>query len=90
MPQRVIIATADNIEQLSTSPAGNGTKVLTLDVPFGFIARGLYVGVAGNITLVLPNGTTCLLTNVPVGVLPISCIQVNTSGTAASGLVALA
>jgi hypothetical protein len=50
--------------------------------------RGLFVGVAGNISVEMNNGTV-LFTNVPVGVLPIQCTRVNATGTTATTMVAL-
>ena len=50
--------------------------------------RGLFVGVAGNISVEMNNGTV-LFTNVPVGILPIQCTRVNQSNTTATTMVAL-
>lgn len=90
MPNRVIITDNANNEQLSTSPAGNGTVAVTINTPWGFIARGLYVGTTGDVSLVLPNGNTVIFKTVPVGVLPVACTNVTTANTTASNLVALA
>jgi hypothetical protein len=51
--------------------------------------RAIYVGVAGNITLVTPNGSEVLFSNVPVGIFPVGAKIVKSTGTAATGLVAL-
>ena len=77
--------------RLLTGPARTG--LVTLDTPYGAngkteFATWLYVGTAGNITYVKWDGTTQLLTNVSAGIWHnIYSIQVNTTGTAASGLV---
>ena len=51
-------------------------------------ALGLYVGVSGNITMVV-NGAAVLFSNVPVGIHPVRCTRVNATGTTATNLVAL-
>lgn len=69
------------------------TGTVVLDTPYGSngfaeFARWLYVGVTGNITYIKWDGTTQLLTNLVPGVWhPIYSIQVNSSGTTATGLV---
>lgn len=62
----------------------------------GRAAEALYVGAAGNITVVMLSDkakagpVTVLFTAVPVGtILPIRCTRVMATGTAASALVAL-
>jgi hypothetical protein len=49
---------------------------------FTFATTGLYVGVAGSITVVGADGAATLFPNVPVGWHPIRCIRVNSTGTA--------
>lgn len=70
------------------------TGTITADTPFvdaaGFPirARWIYVGTTGNITYVKYDQTTQLLNNIAAGVWhPIHAIQVNSSGTTATGLV---
>lgn len=58
-------------------------------VSFNFPTTGLYVGVAGNITVVGADGAATLFPNVPVGWHPIRCIRVNATGTAATSIVAV-
>lgn len=56
-----------------------------------FITRGIYVGVAGNVSVVLPN-TTTVVTFVGVlagSILPIQTSRVNAASTTAGSLVAL-
>lgn len=50
--------------------------------------RALYVGVSGDVTAVV-NGTAVLFTAVPVGILPVYCTRVNSTGTTATDIVAL-
>ena len=52
--------------------------------------RALYVGSGGDIVAVLENGSAVTFANAQTGsVLPVECIRVNATGTAASGLIAL-
>ena len=54
-------------------------------------ARTLYVGGPGDVTLVNPDGTTCLFSAVPAGsFIPAECIRVNDIGTTATLIVGLA
>jgi len=63
-------------------------RTVTLDTPYGEFATWLYVGVTGNVSLIEWDGTTIVLTNLAAGVWhPIYSLQVNSSGTTASGLV---
>jgi hypothetical protein len=72
-----------------SDPARYGAAVTpsnSVDLPAP--TRGLFVGVAGNISVEMRNGTV-LFTNVPVGILPIQCTRVNSTGTTATSMVAL-
>ncbi|HEY2068268.1 MAG TPA: hypothetical protein VGG48_01840 [Rhizomicrobium sp.] len=57
--------------------------------------QGLYIGVAGDVTVVMRNGdgaggvTTVLFKAVPVGLLPIAVQGVNATGTTATNIVGL-
>lgn len=53
------------------------------------VAQSLYVGVAGHLTLLMPDGTVVLFSNVPVGVFRVQCQRVNSTGTTAQNIVAL-
>ena len=75
---------------IQASPAyGAITPSDTVSLPF--ITRGIYVGVAGNITCVLPNSTTAVtFIGVLAGsILPIQTSRVNSTATTAGSLVAL-
>lgn len=52
-------------------------------------ARALYVGTTGNIALVTAGGDPVTFTAVPVGILPVRCKIVKSTGTTASNIVAL-
>lgn len=59
-------------------------------VSFTVRPRALYVGGAGNVTVVNDDGTTCLFSNVPSGaILPISPKRVNATATTATLIVGL-
>lgn len=59
-------------------------------VDFAYIARGLYIGVAGDVTLVDITGGAITFTAVPAGtLLPVLCSRVNSTGTTATNMVAL-
>jgi hypothetical protein len=50
--------------------------------------RSLYIGTTGNVSIEMLNGTV-VLTSVAVGILPVQCTRVNSTGTTASNIVAL-
>lgn len=54
------------------------------------VARGLYVGGTGHVSVVTAGGDTVLFSAVPVGtILPIRCKRVRSTGTTATLIVAL-
>lgn len=72
------------------SPAENAAAVTPNDsVDLPNFSRALYVGTAGNIALVTAGGDSVTLTNVPVGFAPLRVARVLSTGTTASGIVAL-
>ena len=56
---------------------------------FTKFARALWIGVAGDVTLITTEGTTLLFKAVPVGELRVQCKQVKATGTAATNMLAL-
>lgn len=70
-----------------------GVAVVTSDVPAGNLSRGvcqaIYVGVSGNISLFMEDGTSISLLSVPIGLLPVRALRVNATGTTATNMVAL-
>lgn len=68
---------------------GVGTALTpTLNVQYGEKMRWLYVGVTGNVSYVKWDGTTQILTNLAAGIFhPILSLQINSSGTTATGIV---
>lgn len=84
----------DNFPQVIVglnSPADDCAAVTpsdTVDLPFR--CRALYIGVAGDVTvLAKDNSTAVLFKAVPVGVLAIRTSRVKATGTAATNIVAL-
>lgn len=75
----------------NTSPGQDGFAITPSNsLNFVTMARAIYVGVGGDISLVTANGTTLLFVGVLQGsILPITCIRVNSTGTGASSLVAI-
>lgn len=56
----------------------------------GQAARGIYVGVSGDIVAILCPGTAAVtFKSVPVGILPIEASRVKATGTTATDLLAL-
>jgi hypothetical protein len=54
------------------------------------VARGFYVGVAGNVACVLESGTAITFTGVLAGAIyPIRCKRINSTSTTATNIVAL-
>lgn len=51
--------------------------------------RGLYIGGAGAVAVQFEDGNTATFAAVPVGVLWVSCVQVLSTGTAATNILAL-
>jgi len=76
------------------SPAPNAVAVV-LNSPIsdfgpGVFCRALYIGGAGDATIVTRGGQTVLFSGLPAGfILPVCATQVNTSGTTATNIVAL-
>lgn len=58
------------------------------DLPDG-PARGLYIGSAGDLTVVMLSGSQCTFPNHPVGYAPLSVTRVLATGTLASGIRAI-
>jgi len=75
-----------------TAPAGNATELdalfsNTVDLPVP--TRGLYVGVTGNIKVIMEGGQTVTFENVPVCVIPLRVSRIFDTGTTASKIVGL-
>lgn len=74
---------------MSDNPAADAVVIVPSDSANQGPFRALYVGVAGDITLVTLGGTAVLFSNVPVGIHAIGCSRVNSTGTTATNMVGL-
>jgi hypothetical protein len=73
-----------------SAPARFAVAVTPSDSTVLTPTRALFIGVAGNLTVRMADQqNTVLLSNVPVGIFPIQCDQVRSTGTAATNIVAL-
>ena len=81
------LATMTDFANHSNKPYSH-YKAVVLDTPTPEVARGISVGVAGNVTLVGVDDHAETFT-FPAGVWPVMFKQVNTTGTTASSLIAL-
>ena len=74
-----------------SDPVSNAAAITTHDSDeLPSTTHGIYVGGAGNITLITTKGQTVLFTAVPVGlIIPIRAKVVMATGTTATNLVAL-
>jgi len=72
-------------------PASNGEAVSTSDVyELTYVSRGLYVGGAGDVAVVLKGGQTLVFSGVPAGtILPVRAKQVKATGTTATLILSL-
>jgi len=74
-----------------TSPAQTYFSIVPSDsvnVTGGF--RSLYIGTSGNVAVVDFNGNVATFVSVPIGILPVQGMRVNSTGTAASNILGLA
>ncbi len=74
-----------------TISASHASAVTPSDVTvFDSSTRGLYIGVAGDVTLTMESGGSITFVGVLAGsILPVRCTQVLSTGTTAASLVAL-
>jgi hypothetical protein len=76
------------------SNVGDPAKYAAAIVPADAVritpTRSIYVGVTGNVTVRMAgDGALVTFPNVPVGVLPVQAIEVLSTGTTASSMVAM-
>ena len=73
-----------------SQPAKFSTTVTPSDVTdLGAPTTCLYIGVSGDVSVQMVGGNTQIFANVPVGILPVQCTRVNSTGTSATDIVAL-
>lgn len=75
----------------SDLPALDGAAITTSDtVNFSYVARGIYIGVTGDVVIVNQSGSVLTFKNAQQGsILPIRCMRVNATNTTATNLIAL-
>ena len=72
------------------SPAGEAAAVTPNDATYIDPTRGLYVGVSGDIKVIMQDGTTVTFVGLSSGIVhPISCVLVYSTDTTATDIVAL-
>jgi len=75
---------------LNSQTANNSEVVTPSDtIALAKEAAALYVGVSGNISLLMPSGDSATFTAVPVGFFPVKVKRVNSTGTTATNMIAL-
>jgi hypothetical protein len=75
-------------ERVQSAGARQATAVTKSDVTVVNF-EALYIGVTGDVAVITKGGTTITFKNVPVGILPISCTKVLSTGTGASEIIGL-
>ncbi|OHE79026.1 MAG: hypothetical protein A3F67_10980 [Verrucomicrobia bacterium RIFCSPHIGHO2_12_FULL_41_10] len=74
----------------ATVSAHNAVAITPSDSAILPVTRGVYVGVTGNLNVVMADGSSAVVfSNVPVGIFPIQVKQVYATSTTATSLVAL-
>ena len=72
------------------SPASEAVAVTPADATYLTPTRGLYVGVSGDVKVIMLDGTTVTFTGLAAGVIhPIQCVLVFSTDTTATNIVAL-
>lgn len=51
--------------------------------------RSLYIGTTGNVSVLQYNGTNVVYSNVPVGILSVQGLRVNSTGTTAGNIICM-
>lgn len=85
------MATSQSKYAYTDLPAVDGAAITPSDtVDFANVARGVYVGVSGDVVIVTPTGSVLTFKNAAQGsVLAICTMRINSTGTTATNLVAL-
>lgn len=74
------------------SSIGSATAAVSLtksDATTFSATKALYIGTTGDVAVRMQNGLTITFKTVPVGILPISCTQLLSTGTGAAEVLAL-
>lgn len=88
------MAATDRYANFSSGVVGPGDDAFTVTpsdtVDFTIMARALYVGTTGDVTLITRGGTTLKFAAVPAGgIIPVRCSRVMSTGTTASNIVGI-
>lgn len=75
-------------ERVQSAAAKDAFSITKSDVTV-IACEALYIGVTGDVAVITVGNTTITFTNVPVGVLPIRCTKVLSTGTTASGIIGM-
>ena len=77
-----------NIDAIS--PAARAAAVTPADATYITPTRGLYVGVSGDVKVIMLDGTTVTFVGLVAGVIhPITCVLIYDTDTTATDIVAL-
>lgn len=83
---------ADNFPGSTADPTSSAVEAVSItpsDTATFDVTRALYIGTTGDVAVKMKNGATITFSSAPVGVLPIRVQQVLSTGTTASGIIAL-
>lgn len=84
------LGTEEDIRSPEAAATGIETVTPSDSAELGTISRALYVGVTGNVAVVMMDGTSGILVAVPAAtMLPIRVRQVKATGTTATSIVSL-
>lgn len=74
----------------STDPAEGAYAITPSDSTTLTNCRALYIGVSGDVAVVTRRrAASVIFKSVPIGVLPVQCVQVLSTGTTATNILAL-
>lgn len=73
----------------ATIPATSAVALTKSDTTVIGLTRALYIGTTGDVAVRMADGRSVTFKTVPVGVLPIQCDQLLSTGTTAAEVVAL-
>ena len=72
-----------------SAPASGGAAITPHDTNEIIPTRALYIGVSGHVKVTTVEGIDLTFSNVPVGILPVRCKKVFSTGTTATNIVSM-
>ncbi len=79
-----------NYRQELNSPASDAAEITPGASPMANVSRGIYIGGAGNLSLITVAGTTVVFSSVPAGtVLTIMATHILATNTTATNIVSM-